>query len=344
MTRPVTDIARRRVILDCDPGLDDAVAIAVAFHWAEVVGITTVGGNVGLEHTTANALALCDLLGRAEVPVHAGHDVPLSGSLAHRATEYHGPFALGDMADPSRRCRGCLLPSPTPPRSGCPPASTGLLRQTEGGSFHPTRIHSASWRTRRSWSRITGTPAAVTSRPKAWPTESGRIGSPISLVNTRSLADAAKEQGSAVSGGSWDQLECLGVGGAHDVEVTPVQRRDGCQDRLRRSAMAMAEASTRPRARARPTSVAITQRGPVLCLEVDRFDLVRDDRRDEGGFGKRPRRDSIIHAHSTATGPRPAAWTRFGALSRHATTGTPPLRARQGSLAPPRAAPTVQLP
>lgn len=137
MTRPVTDIARRRVILDCDPGLDDAVAIAVAFHWAEVVGITTVGGNVGLEHTTANALALCDLLGRAEVPVHAGHDVPLSGSLAHRATEYHGPFALGDMADPSRRCRGCLPPSPTPPRSGCPQLQPVCCDRPKVGPFTP---------------------------------------------------------------------------------------------------------------------------------------------------------------------------------------------------------------
>jgi Inosine-uridine preferring nucleoside hydrolase len=57
--------ARPRMILDCDPGLDDAVAIAVALRWADVVGITTVGGNVGLEHATANALSLCDLLDRA---------------------------------------------------------------------------------------------------------------------------------------------------------------------------------------------------------------------------------------------------------------------------------------
>jgi inosine-uridine nucleoside N-ribohydrolase len=92
------------MILDCDPGLDDAIAIAVALRHADVVGISTVGGNVGLERTTINALALCDVLGRPDVPVYAGHDEPLCGSLAHRATEYHGPQGTGTvrLADPSR--------------------------------------------------------------------------------------------------------------------------------------------------------------------------------------------------------------------------------------------------
>lgn len=94
-----------RLILDCDPGLDDAIAIALALRLADVVGITTVGGNVALENTTANALALCDLLGRPEVPVHAGHDLPMSGSLEHRASEFHGPTGTGDVRldAPSRR-------------------------------------------------------------------------------------------------------------------------------------------------------------------------------------------------------------------------------------------------
>ncbi|NOX29390.1 MAG: nucleoside hydrolase [Actinobacteria bacterium] len=93
-----------RVILDCDPGLDDAIAIALALRHLQVVGIATVGGNVGLERTTANALALCDILGATHVPVHAGHDIPLSGSLEHRATEYHGPNGTGSvqLPNPSR--------------------------------------------------------------------------------------------------------------------------------------------------------------------------------------------------------------------------------------------------
>lgn len=85
------------MILDCDPGLDDAIAIALALEHADVVGITAVGGNVALEHTAANALALCDLLGRTDVQVHAGHDLPMSGSLEHRAGEYHGPTGTGDV-------------------------------------------------------------------------------------------------------------------------------------------------------------------------------------------------------------------------------------------------------
>lgn len=86
-----------RLILDCDPGLDDAVALALALHFADVVGVSTVGGNVALDKTTANALSLCDILGRPEVPVHAGYDVPLNGSVAHRASEYHGPFGTGSV-------------------------------------------------------------------------------------------------------------------------------------------------------------------------------------------------------------------------------------------------------
>ena len=100
----MTDAVPPRLILDCDPGLDDAFAIALALCHADVVGITAVGGNVALEHTAANALALCDLLQRPDVAVHAGHDLPLSGSLAHRASEYHGPTGSGDVRfDPPSR-------------------------------------------------------------------------------------------------------------------------------------------------------------------------------------------------------------------------------------------------
>lgn len=93
-----------RMILDCDPGLDDAVAIAFAIEHADVVGVTAVGGNVALDKTTINALALCDLLRVPDLPVHAGHDMPLGGSLEHRATEFHGPYGTGSvrLAEPSR--------------------------------------------------------------------------------------------------------------------------------------------------------------------------------------------------------------------------------------------------
>src|SRR6188768_1410458 len=63
------------IILDCDPGHDDAVAIIVAARFADLVGITTVAGNAPLERTTRNALVMRDLL-RIDVPVHSGCDRP----------------------------------------------------------------------------------------------------------------------------------------------------------------------------------------------------------------------------------------------------------------------------
>jgi len=67
------------LILDCDPGHDDAVAllIALASPEARLEGVTTVAGNQTLDKTTANALRLLEFAGRAEIPVAAGADRPL---------------------------------------------------------------------------------------------------------------------------------------------------------------------------------------------------------------------------------------------------------------------------
>ena len=54
-----------RILLDCDPGHDDAMAIVAAARYAELVGITTVSGNAPLERTTHNARVMRDLLGLA---------------------------------------------------------------------------------------------------------------------------------------------------------------------------------------------------------------------------------------------------------------------------------------
>src|SRR5260370_34170331 len=68
----------RKIILDCDPGIDDALAIV--FAWGEpdleIQGITTVAGNVSLDKTTANALRVCEFVGAADVPVVAGRPRP----------------------------------------------------------------------------------------------------------------------------------------------------------------------------------------------------------------------------------------------------------------------------
>ncbi len=88
------------VILDCDPGTDDAVAILLALASPElsVLAITVAGGNVGLEHTLPNALALTALAGSA-VPVHAGADRPLLGAFTSE-TRVHGENGLGGVVLP----------------------------------------------------------------------------------------------------------------------------------------------------------------------------------------------------------------------------------------------------
>ena len=62
---------RKKVLLDCDPGIDDAVAIITANYFCDLVGITTVNGNVDIDRTTANALAVTQIAG-IDVEVHQG--------------------------------------------------------------------------------------------------------------------------------------------------------------------------------------------------------------------------------------------------------------------------------
>ena len=82
-----------KMVIDCDPGLDDAVALILAHRHAAVVGITTVSGNAPLAATTANALMVTALL-EADTPVHAGAARPLAGEAVH-APEVHGETGLG---------------------------------------------------------------------------------------------------------------------------------------------------------------------------------------------------------------------------------------------------------
>ena len=86
----------RRMIVDCDPGHDDAIALALAHRHARVAGITTVSGNAPLAATTANALLITAVLG-VDTPVHAGAARPLAGVPQH-APHVHGESGLGDVA------------------------------------------------------------------------------------------------------------------------------------------------------------------------------------------------------------------------------------------------------
>lgn len=83
------------VILDCDPGHDDAIALllALASPELEVLGVTTVHGNQTLEKTTANALRVLDLADRRDIPVAAGADRPLERELTV-AAHVHGESGL----------------------------------------------------------------------------------------------------------------------------------------------------------------------------------------------------------------------------------------------------------
>jgi purine nucleosidase len=90
------------IILDCDPGIDDALAIAFAHGHPgiDLVGITSVAGNVSLAKTTANALAVSEYIGAAGIPVTAGCAGPLLRP-AYDARDVHGESGLGGAILPT---------------------------------------------------------------------------------------------------------------------------------------------------------------------------------------------------------------------------------------------------
>ncbi|MCX7542417.1 nucleoside hydrolase [Corynebacterium sp. P5848] len=91
----------RKIILDCDPGHDDAVALILAVGNPEIdlVGVTTVGGNQTLEKVTRNALAVLQVAGHPEIPVYAGCGRPLvrEGAVA---AHVHGESGLDGVELP----------------------------------------------------------------------------------------------------------------------------------------------------------------------------------------------------------------------------------------------------
>jgi len=92
-----------KLIIDTDPGVDDAVAILMALAVPEIkiLGLTTVGGNVPLARTTRNALALLQAAGRSDIPVAKGASRPLRGRFKY-APQFHGPGGLSHrLPDPS---------------------------------------------------------------------------------------------------------------------------------------------------------------------------------------------------------------------------------------------------
>jgi pyrimidine-specific ribonucleoside hydrolase len=117
------------VLIDCDPGHDDAIAMLLALASPEIdlLGITTVAGNATLDRTTHNTLALLTLIGRTDVPVAAGADRPLRRAL-QVAAHVHGTSGLA----------GADLPEPeSSPR---PEDALGFLAGTLAASATPVTL------------------------------------------------------------------------------------------------------------------------------------------------------------------------------------------------------------
>ncbi|MBJ7283411.1 MAG: nucleoside hydrolase [Acidimicrobiia bacterium] len=88
-----TVVMKPDLIIDCDPGHDDAMAICVAANRGHLLGVTTVAGNVSLEHTTNNALAVVQMLG-LDIEVHSGAAGPINGEAGRFASFVHGENGL----------------------------------------------------------------------------------------------------------------------------------------------------------------------------------------------------------------------------------------------------------
>jgi purine nucleosidase len=111
------------VILDCDPGIDDAMAIVFAcgHPGLELCAVTTVAGNIGLPQTTTNALSVLEFAGYPHVPVAVGSPVPLLRPAVH-ARHVHGDSGLGQARLPPPKIRALDV------------AATDLIIDTIGSS------------------------------------------------------------------------------------------------------------------------------------------------------------------------------------------------------------------
>ncbi|MDW7754650.1 MAG: nucleoside hydrolase [Brevefilum sp.] len=94
----------KRIVIDCDPGIDDAQAIMMAYAHPEVKieAVTSVSGNVDINHTTSNVLKVLDILDAHEIPVYAGAKSALV-SKSENASFVHGEDGMGDIGLPNSR-------------------------------------------------------------------------------------------------------------------------------------------------------------------------------------------------------------------------------------------------
>lgn len=104
---------RHKVVLDVDTGIDDALALLLALNSPEleILACTTVAGNVTVEQTTRNTLAILELAERTDITVAQGAAKPLNRRLT-TATYFHGKYGLGESILPEPQIKPSGIPAP----------------------------------------------------------------------------------------------------------------------------------------------------------------------------------------------------------------------------------------
>ncbi|WP_127361612.1 nucleoside hydrolase [Actinacidiphila soli] len=121
---------RKRIIVDTDPGIDDALAILylLGCEDADVVGVTTVAGNADIDIVTSNALSILELVGRSDIPVAAGAHGPLNGQRPPKSSSSHGADGLGSA------------PRPVPQRQAVDLGAADFIASVVSESLEPVSI------------------------------------------------------------------------------------------------------------------------------------------------------------------------------------------------------------
>ncbi|QRG69093.1 nucleoside hydrolase [Brevibacillus choshinensis] len=119
---------KKKVIIDVDTGIDDAMALSYAVHSPdlEVCGVTTTFGNISVEEATRNTLQVLELVKAGDIPVYQGASKPLVRELKEKAKLFHGENGLGNIE----------LPLP----SGAPQAMSAAAYIVSATEAHPHEI------------------------------------------------------------------------------------------------------------------------------------------------------------------------------------------------------------
>jgi inosine-uridine nucleoside N-ribohydrolase len=107
-------MAQQRIIIDTDPGIDDAMAIFFALNSPEIelIGLTTTFGNGHIELTTINALRLLEIAGRNDIPVSQGAAQPIASTFDEPGTVVHGDDGQGNLHLPLPTTKAIQQPAP----------------------------------------------------------------------------------------------------------------------------------------------------------------------------------------------------------------------------------------